>query len=243
MDPTIGYGITLTKGGTAIAKIKNIEPPELSRDEADVTVYGSADGYKEAIPGLKDGGEVELELIFDSGDAGQLALATDFESGATSTYVITFPAAYGVTWTFTAWVKSYKHGLPLEEGIGANVSLRVTGKPVLGTSASTGISAFILRNSADGADATNDAYTPAIAAGSYFYTVTFDTDTSVRPKCTAASHTLKLYINDVYSETLTTAVSGTAIAFSAGETKKLTIIAYEAGKTPKVYQFMVTRTA
>lgn len=239
----IGYGTTVSVGGTVIGELMNVSGPSISADPVDVTVMSSPDGYRQFIQGLRDGGEVGLELKKYAGDSGQAAAYTALNSGTADTWVITFPTAMACTWTFTGIVTGYEDDIPFDDGVGLNVTVKVSGKPVLGTTASTGWSDFDLRDSGDSADVTNWSITPAAAAGELYYTATFDTDTSAYPKVTAADHTIKLYIDDVYVETLTTATVGSAIAFSAGETKKLTIIVYEANAMPVTYQVMVTRTA
>lgn len=239
----IGYGTTVSIGGTLIGEMMSISGPNVTADAIDVTTMSSTGGYREFIQGLKDGGELSIELKKHPGDAGQAAVYTSLNAGTADTIILTFPTSMATTWTFTGITTGFEDDIPLDDGIGMSITFKVSGKPVLGTTLATGWSAFSLRDSGDSADVTNWSITPAVAAGEYFYTATFDTDTSGYPKVTAASHTIKLYVDDVYVEELTTATVGSAIAFSAGETKKLTIIAYEDNTMPRTYQVMCTRTS
>src|SRR3990172_5549661 len=101
------FGTTLTRAGSAIAEITNIGSPKLSAGEIDVTSMDSADGFKESIQGLRDGGEVPIEGNFIASDTnGQIGLVTDFNAGTVQSFVITYPD--GTTWTFSAYVKSFE---------------------------------------------------------------------------------------------------------------------------------------
>jgi predicted secreted protein len=237
-------GTVLKKGVNAVAEIKQISGIDVKGETIDVTTLSSTGGFREFLLGFKDPGEVQISGHFYPGDTnGQAAMYADLISGASDSYTVEFPSSLGASWTFTGYVTGFKTGAAVEGAITFDATLKVSGAPSLGTSASTGWSAFVLRNAADDSDATNDAYVPTVAAGEYQYAVTFDTNTSVRPKVTAASHTIQLFVDDVYVENLTSGVSGNAISFGAGAVKKLTFKCFESGKTPKVYDVMVHRTA
>lgn len=54
-------------GGTtfvAIPKCKSIVIPEVAQDFREVTNLDSANGFREYVPGLKDGGELSLEAYY-----------------------------------------------------------------------------------------------------------------------------------------------------------------------------------
>jgi len=234
-------GTKIKIGSTYVAKLTKIGVPKLTKEKIDVTTLDSAGGYREYIGGFRDSGELDIEG-YATGDAGQTTLKSNYESDDNVSFTIEF--SNGRTCTFDGYVSEYEEGeATMNEAVRIKAKLTVSGVVDYAEDASTGWSAFILRNAADDADATNDAYAPTVAAGTLRYAVTFDTLTSVRPKATAASHTIKLYVDDVYVEDLTSGTSGTAIAFSAGQVKKLTFKAWEDGKTPKYYEMMVHRTA
>ena len=239
----LGYGSSISRAGNTIAEVVNIKPPALKAETPDVTTMDSSTSFREYISGLKDGGEVTLTLKFYPGDSnGQYALITDLENGTKQTFIITLPDSVA-TWTFYAYVTGYVPDIPLDDAIGLEVTLKVTGKPTFGVTASTGWSAFVLRDSGDSADVTNFSITPAVAGSTTKYAVTFDTDGSAYPKATAGSHTIRLFVDDVYVEELTSGSIGSAITFTAGSTKKLTFIVFEDNKQPYVYQVMVARTS
>lgn len=125
-------GTTLAKGLVSIGSLTKITPPEKSTDSIDVTTLDVTDGYKRFIPGLKDGGEVTVSGFFDTEDDGQLALDATFEAGTEDTYVITFPASFGATFTFDAIITKFTVGeVNVEDPLTFELTLKVSGKPVL----------------------------------------------------------------------------------------------------------------
>lgn len=125
-------GTVLKKGTTAVGGLTSITMPEKSRDSIETTTLDVTDDYKTFIPGLKDGGEVTVKGYFDHADTGQLALDTAFEAGTTDDYSIVFPAAIGVTFTFSAFLTKYAIGeVNLEDPLSFEATFKVDGKPEL----------------------------------------------------------------------------------------------------------------
>lgn len=121
------YAAVGTNPAVEIGEILNVEPPEVSADEIDVTTHGSPDNWREYIAGLKEGGEVTVEFIYAGNNEGQLALLSDL-GGAIKKFEIVFND--GSIWSIDAFVKSYVHGVPLDDKMTGTVGLKVTGKPV-----------------------------------------------------------------------------------------------------------------
>lgn len=240
-NATKAIGTTISKGGVLIGTLTEIKGIEMSADTMDVTTLDTSSGYKNNIVGWKDGGEVSISGFFVPGDSGQAALVSGFNAGTEDTYIITFPAAMGATWTFTGLVTKISTGAGLEDPVSFEATIKVNGQPALGTTASTGASAATFVQTDGSTALTAAAMTPTFAIGTFIYGFTFTTQTSFKPKITAASHTIKCYVDDVYVEDLTSGSAGTAISIGAAATKKVTIVVYESGKTPKTYQFMVSR--
>ena len=70
----IGYGTLFQTGNgavpevfTTLAEVTNITPPKMSRDTVDATHEESPGAWREFIAGLKDGGDVSLDLNFIPG--------------------------------------------------------------------------------------------------------------------------------------------------------------------------------
>ena len=238
-----GVGTTLTQGAVTIGKISTITPGEKTWETSDITTLDSANEYKQNLPILKDGGEITITGFLNVSDAGQISLDTSFEAGSLDAYTIAYPATIGADITFNAYCTKFKTGeANLADAVGFEATLKVDGKPNIGTSASTGISAFVLTATDGTTPLTAIDYNPAMAIGVFVNGVTYTTETSFKAKITAASHTIKLFVDNVYVESLASGSASTAIAMgSANMTKKLTVQVYEAGKTVKTYEVMVSR--
>ena len=130
-------GTVLTVDAKVIGGLKSISGIEISADSIDVTDLGNSTGYKESLPGFKDGGEVACSGFMDGADEGQTQLYTLLNSGAVVTCTIKFPTAIGKTWTFQAGVTKFATGVSVEDAITFDVTLKVSGQPVLAASAAT----------------------------------------------------------------------------------------------------------
>lgn len=232
-----GVGTTISRNGVFIGQLTNLQTPKKAADTIETTVLDSLDGYKEFMASWKDGGEIEIEGFMDIADAGQSVMDAAFESQTKDTYIIAFPVtSTGITATFFAVCTGWDIGdAVLEDGVKFKLKLKVSGKPIFASVASAGLSALSLSG--------GGTLTPTVAAGTLNYAYSFITATSITVTVTAVSHTLKLYVDDVYVQDLTSASPSGAIAtFTAQSSKKLTVIAFEAGKKPVIYTIIATRT-
>lgn len=230
-------GTKLKIGANSIAELTSIGGLELSADTIESTTLESVGGWREFVQGLKDGGEVSFSGFFNPADTnGQKALYDAFVSGVLLAFAILFPSTMGAEWDFNAIVTGITTGAEMEDGISFEGTLKVSGQPSLGLSASSGLSDLSLTG-------TGGALTPSFVNTTYFYSFSGVTATSVTVMATAASHTLKLFVDGVYSQDLVSGSASAGIAMSAVGSKKLTILAYESGKTQKIYEIVVVKTA
>lgn len=130
----IGYGTTFYVGQTKIGDITDISGPSLARDSIDVTDMESADGFREKIPGLADGGEVSIEFNFDpaaTSGTSQHALRENIEAGpnvANTEFTIKFVS--GLEVEFSGHVTAFEPAIPLEDKMTGSVTIAVSGKPL-----------------------------------------------------------------------------------------------------------------
>lgn len=130
MAKTKALGTTCTWNSLAVGGLTSIGELAVGADEIDVTTLDSADGYKEFLQGLKDGGEVALAGHHVNADVGQVGIRAGFDAGTSATCVLLFPDA--TTATFTAWIKGYKVGAAEVGGaVGFGATLRITGAVVV----------------------------------------------------------------------------------------------------------------
>lgn len=233
------FGTTLARNGNTIAELANIGSPKLTQGVIDVTNHQSADDYAEYIGGILDGGEVGLEGNFIASDSnGQVGLVTDMNAHTVQSFVITFPASTGTTWTFSALVTAFQiDDAPSKDGkLGFKAALKVTGKPTLAVATSAGLTTpfFTINNSAV------ITPTPAQATTTYVATV-LTAITSVIVTPTAAAGTIVITANGA-SQTVATGVASSAITLgSAGSVTTITIAVTETNKATKTYTIYVDR--
>jgi len=129
------YGSVLKLATVTIAGVTNISGPGLTLETIDVTNHSSASAWREFVGGLKDGGEVGLDLVFDPAGAthknasgGLLHLLTTRASGAFS---LVFSDTAATAWAFTAFVTSFEPGAAVADGLTASTTLKITGAPTL----------------------------------------------------------------------------------------------------------------
>jgi hypothetical protein len=129
-------------GGTsysAVGQVKDISGPNISRGTIDVTDHDSADGYREFLPGLADGGEVSFTIGWDPNEAihqqiGGTGLLGDFEEDGCNmpAWQLELNTCTGTAiWTFDGFLTGFSPGAPVEGELTADVGVKVNGKPTL----------------------------------------------------------------------------------------------------------------
>jgi len=113
---------------TAIANVTSVQGPEIERETYDVTSHDSADGWREFVGGLKDGGEVTLEVNYDPTKHDDLI--ADFEDTDPRDYKLVAPGGRG-TWEFKAFLTGFSAEAPVDDKMSAELTLKVTGKPTI----------------------------------------------------------------------------------------------------------------
>lgn len=103
--------------------------PSLSRDAVDGTHMDSEDGYREFVGGLRDGGELSVEMNHEPGDETDLLLLEAFNDDEAWQVKITLPN--GATWVSAALITSYEASDPLEDKMTCSAGFKISGKPVL----------------------------------------------------------------------------------------------------------------
>ena len=111
---------------TAIAKVTNVSGPETERETYDVTAHDSESGWREFIGGLKDGGEVSLELNYDPRDHD--VLMADYEDTEPRNYKLVFPQNLG-EWALKLILTGFSQEAPVDDKLSAEVTFKVSGKP------------------------------------------------------------------------------------------------------------------
>jgi predicted secreted protein len=135
----IGYG-TLFKSGngavpevfTTLAEVTAITPPAMARDTVDATHELSPGAWREFIAGLKDGGEVSLDLNFVPGGTAAAAMTAELDLDgplASINRQIIFPdSSY---FSFVGILTAFEPDAPIDDKMAASVTFKVSGKPTL----------------------------------------------------------------------------------------------------------------
>lgn len=112
----------------AIAQILSVTPPQYSRDTHETTTADVTDGYKTFIGGLKDAGEVSMEIEYDPDTHN--TLIDDLDEAGTYNYRVVLPWGTIDTCTFAAVMTAFNPQAPAEDKLTATVNFKVSGKPV-----------------------------------------------------------------------------------------------------------------
>lgn len=123
----------------ACANIISITPPNHSRGVVDVTNWGTTDFAEQAIAsGIKRTGNVGITAVWLSSNEDQITtIPTDFLAGTRCGWSITVPgsSAYNQL-TGDGFITSYNYSMPQDGMVGFDMTIKVTGKPVLSSTTS-----------------------------------------------------------------------------------------------------------
>lgn len=227
-------GTKILINSNIIAGLTSISGLDLTADTLDVTTLSSNGGYREFIGGFKDGGEVSISGYFEPGDAdGQAAFYDAFEAGGAIPFNIIFPQ--GASWNFNGVVTGFSTGAELEDIVSFEGTIKVSGKPTLGLTASTGLTGLSLTGVAG-------ALSPDFDAATRYYSFDGVTAASVTITATGAGQKIKLFVDGAYVQDLASGSASSGIAMEIGS-KKLTVMANETGKSPKIYDVVVVKVS
>lgn len=114
---------------TAVARVHNIEAPQLKRDTKETTAHDTPDIYRTHKGTLVDAGDVTIELRYDP--SVHDALIDHLEDADPRNYQIVFPVTPAVTWSFTAITTEFSTKAPVDDLLSASVKFKVSGKPTI----------------------------------------------------------------------------------------------------------------
>lgn len=121
----IGYQTNPSVGFLPLAEIKEINFTGAKYDLDDVTNYESGN-FREWITTLADSGELSFTGNYIPSDTSQQSLLSFFNAGTLVQWEIQLPNSLG-TITFSAYVQSLEHNLPLDKAATITGKLKITG--------------------------------------------------------------------------------------------------------------------
>lgn len=118
-------------GWDIVGEVLEVELPDEQADEVEVTNHSSADGRREFIGGLVDGGEATVSFNWIPGDATDDIIVALKNSREVRDWRFTLSGANAQVITVPAFIKSFKRSSPLAEQKTADITLRVSGAEVI----------------------------------------------------------------------------------------------------------------
>lgn len=138
MSKFAGYDVLLKvkQGGSyvSVAQVRDVSGPSLSQDATQVT-HRDGNKWREYVGGLKDGGEVSFDVIYDPDLATHGAAAAPgfvylLMQGTLADWQMVFPDPTNTTCTFFALVTGFEPGAPMGDALTGDVTLKISGAPV-----------------------------------------------------------------------------------------------------------------
>jgi predicted secreted protein len=119
-----------------LAEINSIDTKK-SRATIKVTSLDSIGGYEEFIPGFRDGGTITLPMNFTR--ATYELMNDDYESDVIQNYEILLPDNEETSFEFEGFVTELGLGIPTDDKVSADASIKVTGKIVLNSGSGSSV--------------------------------------------------------------------------------------------------------
>lgn len=115
-----------------IANVTNISGPARSRETIDVTAHDSPGQWMQFIGGLKDGGEISLDINYDPAELTH-DLDDDFDDTSPRNYrVVILPDTEDEhTWSLTGIMTELSDEFPYDDKMARTMTIKVSSKPTL----------------------------------------------------------------------------------------------------------------
>ena len=120
---------TDTNAWEALAHVKSITGPSMTRNTIDVTALDTVGGYRTFIAGFRDAGTLALNMIYTR-DSYEL-MKTDFESDVIQNYQIVLPDTDTTSLAFEGLVTELPLTIPTDDAVTADVTIKISGQVTL----------------------------------------------------------------------------------------------------------------
>lgn len=123
-------GVTLAANAVPIANVTSISGPNQTAGQIDTTALDTSGGYRTFIGGFRDGGEMTLELNYDSSEDSHKEAATGlkryFNEGENESWTLTLSDSSAFTFdAAVTGIDGPNHGV--DEVVTMSVTLKVSG--------------------------------------------------------------------------------------------------------------------
>jgi predicted secreted protein len=226
-----GSGVKIRINGDLVAEIVDVTPPKITTKTIDVTNHDSPDSYEEFLAGMMNGGEASFEANWIPDDTtGQRAMITAANARSLDSYTITFPPELATQWDFTGLITSFELTSPRDKAAGFKATIKVSGKPVLTTTASSNLT---------GLSVSDTTLVPSFSAAKYSYVgvVTPSTASVTVTPTNASASVIKVNGTIVVS-----GVASGAILTAVGVTQ-VEVVTQDANEVPVTYTILLSRAS
>lgn len=123
----------LTTGATYvdIAGVTNIKLPVGTVTPIDITNHQSDDGYREFVTGLKEGGDITVDINYLPQTHTVFTDLLNPAVGSTGTKTWRIELPLGHKWDFDALLTGFDISAPVDDKLSATVTLKISGRPIL----------------------------------------------------------------------------------------------------------------
>lgn len=237
-------GPILKKGFRKVAELNSLDGLDIVGDLIDVTTLRDVDKYRKFILNVKDTGQLICSGFFYPGDlAGQISMFEDMNNRLIDNYTIEY--FFGMsegTWTFDALVSNYEVGSMVGEAVHFMSTLKVTGMAYLGNIESGGADSIIFVGPDQINELTAIQYIRLYSVDEKKYIIKFTTDDTFAVHVVAGNHYICYWIDDVFKGYLESDIPSELFNIFVDIPQKVSVKMWELDKTPKWYEFMLTRT-
>ena len=122
-DGMSGFATTISAGGVT-GNLRNIGL-SIDVEAVDITTMSSTGGWRQFVAGIKDGGEITCEVLYDE---AQIDTIEGNLGAASAAFTITFPD--GSAWTGNAFITNFSTDNPMDDAISCSITLKIDGAPV-----------------------------------------------------------------------------------------------------------------
>ena len=129
MTKFFGYRSIIATSTGELAQVRSISGPGVSFGDVDTTCMDSSTNYRTFVPGLGDGGEVTIGLVYDPTANSHKILATAALGRTTKTFTVYHGSSTGDSDVFEAYVKGISREIPMDDIITADVTLKCAATP------------------------------------------------------------------------------------------------------------------
>ncbi len=132
-----GFGVvlkrTISATPTTIAALRDVNGPNMTKSFVDVTTKDSTNRWREFLSTLRDGGEVNVNIVYDPSATTHLQVVTDFGADDTATWGVYFTDGTNYKATFLGFVTAFNPTGPIDGELSADITIKITGPVTIGT--------------------------------------------------------------------------------------------------------------